>query len=49
MALRVGQFVGFDAGDHGSMLGMIEHDVLFDLIVVREPEVAIRALPVLIH
>ena len=45
----VRQFVRLDAGDDRGVIAMVQHDVLFDLVVVAEDEVAIRALSVLVH
>ena len=45
----VRQLVGLDPGDHLGVLAVVEHDVLLDLVVVTEPEVAVGALPVLVH
>jgi hypothetical protein len=38
------KLVELDPGGHVGVVGMVTHDVIEDLVVVVEPQVAVRAL-----
>ena len=43
------ELVGLDPGDHLGVLAMVEDDVLLDLVVIAELEVAVGTLSILVH